>query len=224
MGGEDLKSANGEKHVGHNLTNEEYLINFKEMIRKIAEKTNCVHRTFTCLDAECKSTLFNSQCLSLYGIELIDVSSAQINELQLQWRKSIRYLLNLHPRTHNNLLPHIIGTPTAESQIFSRVMAFISRGIKHQSAFISFFFKNCIVNMHSYMSHNINVILNKTGVSMNEIMNKFESWIKKKCKNVEEPNWRSNIVRELIRCRDGSMSCNLSFEEISSLLNALCID
>ena len=161
MGNENSKLVNNEKHVGHNLTNEGNLISFTEMIRKIAKKTNCVHRTFKCLGADCKSTLFNAQYLSLYGVELIDMSFAQFNELQLRWRKSIRYLLNLHPRTHNNLLPHIIGTPTVESQIFSRIMTFVSRGIKHSNAYISFFFKNCIVNMHSYMCHNINVISNK---------------------------------------------------------------
>ena len=124
LGNAALGRVNQEKHIGNKLSNIGDIVNFEDIITGIAVKTNCLKRIFNCVDSQSKCTLFNAQCCSMYGIELIDITSPQFEKLQIQWRKSIRYLINLHPRTHNELLPHIVGTPNVQSLVYSRILCF----------------------------------------------------------------------------------------------------
>ena len=78
--------------------------------------------------------------------------------------------------------------------------------------------------MHSYMSKNINIILRKTGITINDLLIRSETWLKKICKLVDPPNWKDIIISELLQCIDGTMECGLSYEEIKTLLLTLCIE
>ena len=224
MGGKILDIATEEKHVGHLLSSSGDLINFSELICKIAQKTNCIKRKFKCLTTECKATLFQSQCACLFGIELIDILSQQFKTLQIKWRKCARYLCDVHPRTHNELVPAIMGTQSVELQIYSRILCFMKKGIYHKSSYISFFYKNCMIGLHSYMSTNVNLILQYTNITMEDVKSRSEMFIKRKIKRMTKINWKSKLVYEHIRCRDGVMDCGLSRLQIGEMLNALCIE
>ena len=224
IGIDKLELVDSIKHIGHELNNRGDLINLECIKRQIPEKTNGINRSFRMLYASSKSELFFSQCCSLYGVELIDIMSKQFNEIQVQWRKSIRHLINLHPRTHNDLLPHVIGAPNAKSIIFSRILCFAKKGLNHSNGYIRFFFRNCFTNMHSYMSRNINIIMRSIGVTYGDMLVKSESWIKRRCKSTPDPDWRARIVCELIQCREGSMQCGLAPDEINEILTNLCIE
>ena len=163
-----------------------------------------------------------AQCCSLFGIELMNISSRQFEEIQVQWRKSVRYLLDLHPRTHNSLLHHITGSPSIESIIYSRIICFIKRGLEHENKFISFFFNNSVYNLHSYTSRNMYLILRRRGISYAEFRAKSENWLKQKCKAEQAPDWIANTVIELLQCRDGLLETNLQQDQLKDILNHLC--
>ena len=134
------------------------LINFSSAIRDIKVRSNCIRREFSYLDTNSKIKLFNAQCTSFYGSNLIDISSKQLDELDKSWRISVRYLLGLNTRTHCELLPGIMNTMSARDQICSRMIFFFRNGIKHDHDHISFFFKNSIYDTHSYFGRNINIL------------------------------------------------------------------
>ena len=63
-----------EKHLGH-VFNSEYcksfnLINIDDVIRDMKVRTNTIVTQFRPISWKSKTTLFNSQCLSLYGCQL----------------------------------------------------------------------------------------------------------------------------------------------------------
>ena len=154
----------------------------------------------------------------------MDISSKQFDEIQIQWRKSVRYLLNLHPRTHNAMLPHITGSPSPKAMIHSRILCFMKRGLQHKDEYISFFFKNCVTNLHSYMSRNMNIILGQLSISHATMLRRSEAWLKARCKDEQAPDWKAKMAKELIQCRDGALECNLSPEELKQILNHLCTE
>ena len=123
------------KHIGHVLTNKGDLINFENIKRQIPEKTNGVARSFKILFSACKCKLFSSQCCSLYGVEIIDIMSKQFRDIEVQWRKSVRYLTELHPRTHNELIPHVVGTPSIQQIMFSRILCFAKKELNHSHTY-----------------------------------------------------------------------------------------
>ena len=224
IGDSELKCTKTEKHIGHIISSEGDLINFKQTIRKIAEKTNCVSRNFRSLNSECKSKLFTSQCCSLFGIELMDLSSTQMAELELQWRKSVRHLMNLHPRTHNNLLAHIMGMSSIASIVHSRIICFIKRGLENKNVLIAYFFRNSMLNLHSYLSRNMYIILGKLNLVYTDLRSKSENWLKRACKSEPEMDWKAKMVKELVQCRDGTIECPLNLNEINMILTHLCIE
>ena len=190
----------------------------------IAINTNSITRTFKCLDFNSKAALFNTKCCSLYGIELIDVLSPQFTKLQTQWRKSVRYALNIHPRTHNDLLPLLIGSPTLELQAYSRILCFFRKGYLHKSKFISFFFKSAMYEDYSYMGRNVNIITRRMNIQLEDVLGRSIGWLKRNCKKQREPGWRDALLRELMMCRDGLLQCPLTEEELRNLVDWICIE
>ena len=128
----------------------------------------------------------------------------------IKWRKCIRYILGLHPRTINFLIPHIIESPSVEHQIYSRMLCFFSKGLQHDDEYIAFFFRNCMSGLYSYMSKNIYNILNRVGLSSNNLFTDSQAKLKRLCKPVLEEDWRVNMTKELLLCRDGLLECNIS--------------
>ena len=51
------------------------------------------------------------------------------------------------------------------------------------------------------------------------------SWIKRKVKNLVTPtDWKCEMIKELLFCRDGEAECGLDTNEINFLLYELCVN
>ena len=152
----------------------------------------------------------------------MDVHKPQFEIVQKKWRKCIRYVLSLHPCTHNDILPSVIESPSIDYTIYSRILCFFSKGLKHKCEYVSFFFRNCLTGLHSYMSKNIFCIANRIGMNLNDILLKSEHWIKRICKPNVVENWRCKMIKELLLCRDHELNCDLSDADINEFLTYLC--
>ena len=225
LGRHELEQVTEGTHIGNTISTSHDLFQFKNILDGMAIKTNSIQRLFPQLTTECKSTLFNTQCCSMYGCELLDIMSDQFTCMLVQWRKSVRYVLNLHPRTHRSLLPHCIESPNALGSILSRMSTFFKRGYSHENSLVEFIFKNCIINNSSYMCRNMHHISRQLNLPLHVVLDLPESSLKRKCKNigVEEPGWREALVREMMRCRDGTLECGLSPDQINEILTEVCI-
>ena len=219
-----LNHDDSEKHLGHLLSNKGDYIDFTHIITDLKAKANVLGREFYFLDWESKCKLFNANCTSFYGCNILDISSGQMNKLCIAWRKSIKYLMNLDMRTHTVLLPHIIGSPSAEQIIHSRIISFMKLGFEHESEVIAFFFKHCIYFFNSYMCRNLNLILSKYDLTMSKFLETPANTINKRIKQIQNVNdWRNSVIKELMLCREGQLHCGLSPEEISCILRDVCV-
>ena len=59
-----------------------------------------------------------------------------------------------------------------------------------------------MLGLNSYMSTNINLILQYTNITMEELKSRSELYIKRKIKCMNNTNSKSNLVNELLRCRE----------------------
>ena len=199
-------------------------INFDAVVNDIRVKSNCIKRNFTCLSCECKAKLFATQCNSFYGCEMMDLSSTQFNNIVINWRKSIRYLLDLPHRTHSCLLPNIVNTPSAGSQIKSRIICFMKNELQHDSEYVSFFFRHCIRYLNSYMAKNVYMICRNIDINVEDITQKSIRWLKQSIKLKDTPpDWRSSMIYELLKCRDAELDSGLNKEEIDAILEYVCV-
>ena len=105
LNNEKIEKTNTVKHLGFVLNNFRSYYNFENVINDMKVRTNVIDTNFKYLDTDSRIKLFTSQWMILYCACLWDLSANDINKLEVAWRKSCRIILQLPPRTYNNLIP-----------------------------------------------------------------------------------------------------------------------
>ena len=223
INGIDLKYVDSEEHLGHVIGNFGTYIDLNSCINDMTCKANGIVRELSYLCTESKRTIFTANCMSLYGAQLIDLNSNQMDSLNVNWRKTVRYVMNVSNRTRSVLIPSIINTPSVEVQVKCRMVNFLKNGLSHESAYINFLFTNSVLGYHSYFSRNVNTICHTHNLNIDFFMNNSSGVIIKKIKSSSRYNdWRCNMIRELLLCRDGKMTCDLIDSEVEEILHYVC--
>ena len=88
----------------------------------------------------------------------IDFSSCAIDTLCKQWRKAMRRILHVNPRTHSRFLPHIVDTPPVHVTLMQRFVKFFYSGIRSKNNIVNFIFENALFS-RSRLGSNIKYIL-----------------------------------------------------------------
>ncbi len=121
--GRTLKWVDHVKHLGNHLES-----NLSEVTEIRMKKSDIIQRVNTVVVSLGKSNdmiiskVFNSQCTHFYGAQAWRFRDKAVKEFQTMWNQCIRKLLTLPYETHRRFLPHLIGTPSASDQIFSRFL------------------------------------------------------------------------------------------------------
>ena len=146
-----------------------------------------------------------------------------MNILCKTWRKCCRWLLKLHPQTHNNLLPGLMHTPPPDVIVKERTLSFVVDGLNHPSFLISQFFRNSLISNSSYIVSNVNSIIDSFQFRYQEIFNLKRNDIKRRVTALQTSNdWRLELVTEILDVRDGLKATNLNYAELSEILNYVC--
>ena len=82
--------------------------------------------------------LFRAYCTSYYGCELWLLNNNYIEDFCIAWRKGIRRIWNLPPRTHGILLPAVCQCIPIFDEICRRSLNFVRSCISHESALIQY--------------------------------------------------------------------------------------
>ena len=215
-----VKNVKTEKHLGHTFQNSKNIINFDAVTKDIRIRSNIIVNDFRPISWHAKATLFTSQCASLYGCHLWNLEDKKVKELCTTWNVSCRKVLGLDPRTRTHLIAPLMKTLPIDDIIMHRTMSFFLNGLHHESNNISHFFTNVLVSNSSYMLTNVNTILQKAKIKYSDLfhINKF-SLKKVLQKSAPQPDWRSNIIRELMDIRDSQLISNLEKEETNAMLH-----
>ena len=105
--GKEVKVVNKEIHLGNIISNGDSLVEMKDAMHGIKSRTLTIVNNFANISFKSKIKMFTSQCTALYGAQLWDIEDRCIEAMNIAWRKSIRFLLGLHPRTKSYILPYI---------------------------------------------------------------------------------------------------------------------
>ena len=111
-------------------------------------RTNASINQFRPVSWKSKVTLFNSQCLSLYGCNLWRLDDKKVENLCTTWKICCRRLLGLSPRTRSHLIPQLMETAPILDIIMYRMLNFVLAGVNH---------KNNVIKM--YMSRHMTVVV-----------------------------------------------------------------
>ena len=148
-------------------------------------------------------------CGSLYGSQLWPLWHTKIEYFYAQWRKALRKMWSLPNRSHCKLLPLITDTLPIEVIMFHRVFNFYTKAVNSSNRLVSYIAKNC-KNVHSsLMSNNVNYILYKCNLHLEDLMKFSESQFKKICLdtwcyNLNDNDYQVAItIKDVIHMREG---------------------
>ena len=214
-----IKNVKTEKHLGHTFQNSQNIINFDAIIKDIKVRSNIIVNQFRPISWQAKSTLFMSQCSSLYGCHLWNLDDNKIKELCTAWNVSSRNILGLDARTRTYLISPLMKAMPIRDIIMHRMLSFFLNGINHKSNVISYFFKNLLTSNSSVMLRNVNTILQKANIEYKDIFHINKNFVKQKFKeNTAQPDWRVNMVKELLDIRDKQLHSILEQNEVNIML------
>ena len=153
-----IKQVHKIKYLGHVMQNDRYIFDMSSLIDDIKIRSNVIHSKFHVLDLDSRIKIFNSQCNSFYGCQLVDLQCNKVDNLDRCWRVCSRRVLKVSNRTHCIILPQLMNVMKPSMQITSRILTFYLKGLNNESDFISFFFKNCFNCKESIMFRNLTFI------------------------------------------------------------------
>ena len=222
IGGHRIEVVNSEKHLGHTFQTDKNIINIDNIIKDIRIRTNVIINKFRPIAWQAKVTLFQSQCSSLYGCQLWNLDDPMVDKLCTTWKICNRKILGLSAQTRSNLLHHIMDTLPIKDIIMSRSLNFFIGGLRHDNKIISDFFKNTLLSNSSFMLTNINTILNRYHINFQDLFCISKAKVKKVIKNYnDEPDWRSNIVKELLSIREEQIISSLKTTDVKKFLHPI---
>ena len=96
----------------------------KQSVNDFNRRVNQLIVNFGNVNMSVKYVLFKAFCMPLYGCQLWDLSSRCCDSFFAAWRKAIRRLLLIAPRSHSNLLHLVVNDLPIEMQLHKRFIKF----------------------------------------------------------------------------------------------------
>jgi hypothetical protein len=222
-----IKAKETAVYLGNHINVKSHDKNILHCTNTFVRYFNSINKLFFKANTEVKYKLFKTQCMALYGCTLWDLSSKAVNYFYVQWRKCIRKLLNISDRTHSRYLAYICNDIPIEIQLYKRVVVFIRNLIKSDNKIVRTCISAAISGSQSVMCKNINHISNLLSIDKTVLLSTnfdvkkiFETYIKN-IKITEDDKIAIGNIKDLLLIRY-SQNTNLSFDEISYLLNYFC--
>ena len=193
------------------------------IVKDLKTRSNVIHSNFNFLNIDSKVKIFNSNCTSFYGSNLLSLNSNDIEKIDIAWRVAVRRLLNLNPRTHCNVLPGLMNSLAPSLQIMIRMLKFFISGLNNKNFFVKYIFENCLNNCDSIMYNNLKIISRKCLSNISNVLKLRKSFqISMLENNVHEIDWKINIIKEILKMRENVHFDILQRDEILILLYDLC--
>ena len=149
-----------EKHLGHIISSDGKTCDarIQQATYELYGKANLLIAQFANASPDVKYHLFKSFCMSLYGCSLWDLSSPAMSIFFVAWRKCIRRLLDISPRSHSYLLHLLCDDAPVEVQIHRRFVNFMSSCYKSQNDLVALASKLAIAGSRSGACNSLNYI------------------------------------------------------------------
>ena len=225
----ELPQVNNAKHLGHMISNLcSGYIDISTIIQSFNKSVNILIAEFGFLQSSLLFQLFLKYCCSLYGVVLCNIYTKSTENLKVAWRKAIRRIYKISPRTHNKFLPLLCNNMYIEMILEMRIFKFYQSILKSKCSAVKYVARCCLYQSTSNMGNNISnmqikyssfvkhIVTNNYNKFRNEVMNNMLADVN----TIDEA--MAGVCMELIEMRDGMMFSNLSTNECMELINEIC--
>ena len=104
INGQHVNISSSAVHLGHTISSVDRSKILKSAINNFWRHFTMFMSNFSSLSASMRNALFNQFCCSFYGSPLWLLTSGSVQSLCINWRKALRSLWKLSPRTHCDII------------------------------------------------------------------------------------------------------------------------
>jgi hypothetical protein len=218
-------------HLGHYIGKDASKCNSNKIVRDMIVRTNSICSNYRFVDTNVMQLLFTSHCTSFYGYQFVDLSECGIQSLDVAWKKCIRRLFKLPPRTRSQYVYHLMNyRPEPRVQLLSRLANFFHHCFTSTNPLV----RTCSVFSQcgfSVVDNNLRELLSYCKIDYDIYNSENDST---DMSRLVEANWAaaadpeilstSQAIMELCMMRDGVLDSSLNNDEISQLLSFVCLN
>ena len=154
LGNESIPVVKQTKYLGTYIGQKSNDENINQACKDLVSRCNIIMSQFGFCSPVIRKTLFISFCTCFYGSPLWGLSNSKFQQLERCWRKCIRFILKLHPRTHSVYVPLIMDSLPLKEQLMIRFFKFFKSLLLCSNCVINYA-ANCCINNHSEVSNNL---------------------------------------------------------------------
>ncbi len=229
--GVTINSDPNATHLGNVIGLNAQTARIDHIKQQMINQTNMLSSLFSRTNLAVKYRLFKIYCMSLYGCQLWNLDSTCIETLLIAWRKCLRKLLCLHPRTHSRYLHQICDDEPFMVQVIRRSLKFMSDVINHHNPIVRVCAFHSIMGSSSAISSSISFISSFFNVPRLRVCNLIRSREYDKFIFTDDHDHVDDIanvviIRELmdlVICFSLNYVPNFFHSELRILLDFVCI-
>ena len=222
--GQCIPRMNSSVHLGHHIGVDAHRLNIQHAIADMNRRVNGLLCDFKYCSFDSIRLLFQSYCTSFYGCSLWKLGDVQ--RLSVCWRKCLRRLFRLPPRTHSSFIPLLMQKPDLNTQLLMRCSNFVYKCLQSTNYVVRICSELCLSSTSSVNS-NLCLIRYLVNCSNSDFTlpravsrKLFHNWLDS-CTEIDVCH--ASLLTELLRIRDGVLTSPLSPGEIRSLIDTVSI-
>ena len=211
-------------HLGHTLSTEDSDCMVSVAIGQFWRSFNLFLADFGHIYPELKCKLFKQYCCNFYGAPLWLLSSCNVENVCIAWRKALRQIWKLSPMTHCNIITCLSNSIPLHVSLQKRFCKFVYGIQQYGSSIIKTVTKVALKNPFSVFCNNYlltTAICDSDNVQecRNLLVNLWYESI------IEETSSNVNVLKDMIEVRDGRKTCeSLSINDVCDIIDHICID
>ena len=200
-------------HLGHVITNDaKFDSDVSAKIGSFVSHVNRLIGNFGGYHFATLKKLFVTYCSCFYGCQLWQVDSRNEARVGVAWNKAVRRVFALPRRCHTSLLGPLLGQPHLTTQLHMRAFKFCRSLCLIDNALVKEIINTSFSDAQSPIGHNIARL--RELYSASPLVHDDNS-ASRLIVSPPPDSWKSEVLHELILCREGSLDV---------LLDRACIE
>ena len=107
LNGTPVTVVNKDKHLGNTRSTDIYNRNIISNVCEFYQRSNSVISDFSICDSETLDKVHSTFCMHMYGCELWNLNSSDVQKFYIAWCKVKRLIWKLPSTTHNSIIHNI---------------------------------------------------------------------------------------------------------------------
>ena len=197
-------------------------------VRKFQTDVNMIMAQFGNVFPETRYKLFKMYCMSLYGCQLWDFSSKEVNSFYTAWRKAVRFVWKIPYNSHCNLLHFICDDLPVEVQMHKRFVKFFHKILNSDNCLVHACGVLALEGSRSPACNSLNAILPQYNLNKYTFYRHNLNFSIRKIyfsvlgESYDDTKSTAILIRELCQARDGQLSTIMTRPEIVESIFELC--